>query len=137
MTQMPEPTRFSEPVWLEPYPDLLLEGIPDEAPGPEARYETKEAIALAFIVGLQHLPPLPLRGSPIAVSFRSSDCRGCCASPVFRKMGRAKAGDAHAQFALTRQLGPGVVGRCRAPAHGVFTRRLGYSGTPARRVGRA
>jgi RNA polymerase sigma-70 factor (TIGR02960 family) len=57
MTQMPEPTRWGEPVWLEPYPDLLLEGIPDETPGPEARYETKEAIALALIVGLQHLPP--------------------------------------------------------------------------------
>jgi RNA polymerase sigma-70 factor, ECF subfamily len=57
MTEMPEPTRRAEPVWLEPYPDVLLEGIPDEAPGPEARYETKEAIALAFIVGLQHLPP--------------------------------------------------------------------------------
>jgi RNA polymerase sigma factor (sigma-70 family) len=56
-TPMPEPTRWSEPVWLEPYPDVLLEGIRDEAPGPEARYETKEAIALAFIVGLQHLPP--------------------------------------------------------------------------------
>jgi RNA polymerase sigma-70 factor (ECF subfamily) len=56
MTQMPEPTRWSEPVWLQPYPDSLLEGIPDEAPGPEARYETKEAIALAFIVGIQHLP---------------------------------------------------------------------------------
>ena len=57
MTEMPEPTRRAEPIWLEPYPDVLLEGIPDEAPGPEARYETKEAIALAFIVGLQHLPP--------------------------------------------------------------------------------
>ena len=44
-------------MWLEPYPDVLLEGIPDEAPGPEARYETREAIALAFVVGLQHLPP--------------------------------------------------------------------------------
>ena len=54
---MPEPTRYGEPIWLEPFPDVLLEGIPDEAPGPEARYETKEAIALAFIVGLQHLPP--------------------------------------------------------------------------------
>jgi RNA polymerase sigma-70 factor, ECF subfamily len=52
-----EPTRRSEPIWLEPYPDALLEGIPDRAPGPDARYETKEAIALAFIVGLQHLPP--------------------------------------------------------------------------------
>src|SRR6266516_2714892 len=57
MTLLPEPTRWSEPLWLQPYPDVLLEGIPDEAPGPEARYETKEAIALAFIVGLQHLPP--------------------------------------------------------------------------------
>jgi RNA polymerase sigma-70 factor (ECF subfamily) len=57
MTRMPEPTRWIEPVWLEPYPDVLLDWIPDDAPGPEARYETKEAIALAFIVGLQHLPP--------------------------------------------------------------------------------
>jgi RNA polymerase sigma-70 factor (TIGR02960 family) len=39
--------------------DLLqeTEGVPDHAPGPAARYETKEAIALALIVGLQHLPP--------------------------------------------------------------------------------
>jgi RNA polymerase sigma-70 factor (TIGR02960 family) len=55
--QMPEPTRWSEPLWLQPYPDALLEGIPDAAPGPEARHEAKETIALAFIVGLQHLPP--------------------------------------------------------------------------------
>jgi RNA polymerase sigma-70 factor (TIGR02960 family) len=57
MIEVPEPTRLAEPVWLEPYPDVLLEGLPDNAPGPEARYETKEAIALAFIAGLQHLPP--------------------------------------------------------------------------------
>jgi RNA polymerase sigma-70 factor (TIGR02960 family) len=57
MPPFPEPTRWTEPVWLEPYPDMLLDGVPDEAPGPEARYETKEAIALAFVVGLQHLPP--------------------------------------------------------------------------------
>jgi RNA polymerase sigma-70 factor (TIGR02960 family) len=57
MTEMPEPTRRAEPIWFEPFPDVLLEGIPDEAPGPEARYETKEAMELAFIVGLQHLPP--------------------------------------------------------------------------------
>ena len=57
MTGVPEPTRRAEPVWLEPYPDVLFEPIADEAPGPEARYETKEAIALAFIGGLQHLPP--------------------------------------------------------------------------------
>src|SRR5438105_9386272 len=57
VTKMPEPTRWVEPLWLEPYPDVLLDGIPDEAPGPDARYETKEAIALAFVAGLQHLPP--------------------------------------------------------------------------------
>jgi RNA polymerase sigma-70 factor (TIGR02960 family) len=58
---MPEPTpptRRSEPLWLQPYPDMLLEGLPDSAPGPAARYETKEATALAFVAGLQRLPPL-------------------------------------------------------------------------------
>lgn len=57
MSDMPEPTRRAEPIWLEPYPDVLLDGVADEAPGPEARFEAKEATALAFIVGLQHLPP--------------------------------------------------------------------------------
>jgi RNA polymerase sigma-70 factor (ECF subfamily) len=53
----PEPTRYGEPQWLEPYPDLLLDGIPDRAPGPEARYETREAVSLAFMMALQRLPP--------------------------------------------------------------------------------
>jgi RNA polymerase sigma-70 factor, ECF subfamily len=57
MTEMPEPTRRGDPVWLEPFPDVLLEGVADDAPGPEARYQTKEATELAFIVGLQHLAP--------------------------------------------------------------------------------
>ena len=57
MTEMPEPTRHGEAIWLEPFPDVLLDGIPDQAPGPEARYETKEAIELGFVVGLQHLSP--------------------------------------------------------------------------------
>ncbi len=53
----PEPTRLGEPVWLEPYPDELLQGLPDIAPGPEARYETKEAVGLAFVTALQRMPP--------------------------------------------------------------------------------
>ena len=57
MVKPPEPTRRTEPIWLEPYPDALLEGVADVAPGPEARYETREAIALAFVAALQHLPP--------------------------------------------------------------------------------
>ena len=48
MTEMPEPTRYGEAIWLEPFPDVLLEGIPDPAPSPEARYEAKEAIELGL-----------------------------------------------------------------------------------------
>src|SRR5215217_6960774 len=51
-----EPTRLIEPVWLEPYPDVQLEGLADAVPGPEARYEARESIELAFIVALQALP---------------------------------------------------------------------------------
>jgi RNA polymerase sigma-70 factor (TIGR02960 family) len=53
----PEPTRLGELLWLEPYPDVLLEGLPDNAPGPEARYEALESISLAFITALQLLRP--------------------------------------------------------------------------------
>ena len=53
----PEPTRLGEVLWLEPYPDVLLEGFADSAPGPEARYETRESISLAFVKALQLLPP--------------------------------------------------------------------------------
>jgi RNA polymerase sigma-70 factor (ECF subfamily) len=53
----PEPTRFGEVVWLEPFPDTLLDGAIDTPLGPEARYEQTEAISLAFIAALQVLPP--------------------------------------------------------------------------------
>src|SRR5205823_6799316 len=52
----PEPTRLGEVVWLEPYPDALLEGAINAPLGPEARYEQSEAISLAFITALQLLP---------------------------------------------------------------------------------
>jgi RNA polymerase sigma-70 factor (TIGR02960 family) len=57
MVDAPEPTRRTDPVWLEPYPDVLLEGIPDRSPGPEARYEARESLELAFISTLQHMSP--------------------------------------------------------------------------------
>src|SRR5712691_4216688 len=47
--EAPEPTRRTEPTWFEPYPDALLADLPDASPGPEARYETWEALALAFV----------------------------------------------------------------------------------------
>jgi RNA polymerase sigma-70 factor (TIGR02960 family) len=75
LTEVPEPTRRVEPIWLEPYPDVLLDGVPDDTPGPDARYEAKEAVALAFVAGLQHLPPqqravLVLRD---ALGFRAAE----------------------------------------------------------------
>jgi RNA polymerase sigma-70 factor (ECF subfamily) len=59
MTQvkLPEPTRTGEILWLEPYPDAFLEGLADSDPGPEARYEMREAVSLAFVTALQLLPP--------------------------------------------------------------------------------
>jgi RNA polymerase sigma-70 factor (ECF subfamily) len=57
MAEPPEPTRLTEPIWLQPYPGALLEGMPDASAGPEARYETRETIGLAFVAALQHLPP--------------------------------------------------------------------------------
>jgi RNA polymerase sigma-70 factor (ECF subfamily) len=44
-------------VWLQPYPDVLLEGVAAEATGPEARYEARESVGLAFMIALHHLPP--------------------------------------------------------------------------------
>ena len=57
MVEPPEPTRLSEPIWLEPYPDVLLEDVADSAPGPHTRYETREAVGLAFVTAMQHLAP--------------------------------------------------------------------------------
>jgi RNA polymerase sigma-70 factor (TIGR02960 family) len=56
----PEPTRLGEIVWLEPFPDALLEGVMDLPLGPEARYEQAESMSLAFVTALQVLPPRQL-----------------------------------------------------------------------------
>jgi RNA polymerase sigma-70 factor (TIGR02960 family) len=53
----PEPTRRGEITWLQPYPDTLLDGIADTAPAPDARYQAVEAVELAFVAGLQRIPP--------------------------------------------------------------------------------
>ena len=66
---LPKSTGAGDPPWLEPYPDILLDHLVDPLPGPEARYETTEAISLAFITALQLLPP------------RSAPCL-CCATSL-------------------------------------------------------
>jgi RNA polymerase sigma-70 factor (TIGR02960 family) len=74
----PVPTPRDEAVWLQPFPDALLEGAIDVPPGPEARYEQAEAISLAFVTALQLLPPrqvavLILRD---VLGFRASEVAG-------------------------------------------------------------
>lgn len=54
---MPDPNGALDIAWLEPYPDSALVGIPDGAPGPDARYEMRESVQLAFIAAIQLLPP--------------------------------------------------------------------------------
>jgi RNA polymerase sigma-70 factor (ECF subfamily) len=56
-TPPPKAARAGEVLWLEPYPDVLLDGLADDSPGPDARYETRESVSLAFITVLQLLPP--------------------------------------------------------------------------------
>jgi RNA polymerase sigma-70 factor (TIGR02960 family) len=99
-----EPTRLGEVTWLQPFPDVLLEGLADRAPGPEARYETREAISLAFVTALQLLPPrqravLILRD---VLGFRASEVAGMLESTgesVTSALKRARA-------AMARRLGP-------------------------------
>jgi RNA polymerase sigma-70 factor (ECF subfamily) len=55
--EMPRGEPATEVAWLEPYPDAALEGVADTAPGPDARYEMREAIQLAFVAAIQHLSP--------------------------------------------------------------------------------
>jgi RNA polymerase sigma-70 factor (TIGR02960 family) len=109
--ERPEPTRVSEPLWLQPYPDVLLKALPDAAPGPEARYETRESLGLAFVAGLQRLPPrqravLVLRD---VLGFRSAEVADMLAgseASVNSALQRARA-------ALATRLQPGD--RERAP----------------------
>jgi RNA polymerase sigma-70 factor (ECF subfamily) len=53
---MPVGSPPTEIPWIEPYPDLALEGVPDVSPGPSAQYELRETVRLAFIGATQRLP---------------------------------------------------------------------------------
>jgi RNA polymerase sigma-70 factor (ECF subfamily) len=100
----PEPTRMSEPVWLEPYPDVLLA---DRTQEPEARYESREAISLAFMFALQRLPPrqravLVLRD---VLGFRAAEAAeivGATEVAVNRMLQRARQ-------AMDRSVPPGAL----------------------------
>jgi RNA polymerase sigma-70 factor (TIGR02960 family) len=101
----PEPTRLGEVMWLQPYPDVLLDEVMDTDPGPEARIEAREAISLAFVTALQLLPPLQrvvlvLRD---VLGFRASEVAhilDTTEESVTSALKRARAG-------LQRKLPPG------------------------------
>ena len=111
----PEPTRLGEVVWLQPYPDALLEGVAGGPLGPEARYEQAESISLAFVTALQVLPPrqvavLILRD---VLGFRASEVAGMLDVTVESVNSALK----RARASLRRQLPPDD-GRERPPAAG-------------------
>ncbi|GII52618.1 RNA polymerase sigma factor [Planotetraspora thailandica] len=92
----PEPSRLGEVLWLQPYPDHLLDGLPDQNPGPEARYESHEAISLAFITAVQLLPPnqravLLLRDVLGYRAAEAADLLGLTESAVTSALKRARA----------------------------------------------
>ena len=108
----PEPTRLGEVVWLEPYPDALLEGATGVPPGPEARYEQTEAISLAFVTALQALPPrqvavLILRD---VLGFRASEVAGMLDSTVESVTSALKRARASLQPTASRRSGPTCAG---------------------------
>jgi RNA polymerase sigma-70 factor (TIGR02960 family) len=97
MPALPQPASDSEPTWLEPYPDMLLADLPDTSPGPEARYEARESISLAFVAALQHLPPrqratLVLRDALGYRAAETADLLGCSLDSVNSSLRRARAG---------------------------------------------
>ena len=111
----PEPTRLGEVVWLEPYPDAVLEDAANVAPGPEARYEQTESISLAFVTALQVLPPRQLAVLILrdVLGFHASEVAGMLDSTVHSVNSALK----RARATLQRQR-PATAGREPPPASG-------------------
>jgi RNA polymerase sigma-70 factor (ECF subfamily) len=111
----PAPTRLGEVAWLEPFPDVLLDGAIDVPIGPEARYLQTESISLAFVKALQLLPPRQLAVLVLrdVLGFRASEVAGmldATVESVNSALKRARAG-------LERQRPP-ASGREAPPAPG-------------------
>ena len=127
----PEPTRLGEVVWLEPYPDALLEGAIDMPLGPEARYEQTEAISLAFVTALQVLPASPARRAHLARRARIPRQRGGRHARLDRRIGQQRPQTGPRQPAAP----PAADRRARTAARSGLTRRAGARGEVRPRVG--
>jgi RNA polymerase sigma-70 factor (ECF subfamily) len=56
----PQPATGGEVLWLQPYPDQLLDELPAaDADEPEAVTVARETVELAYLVAVQHLAPRP------------------------------------------------------------------------------
>ena len=130
---------MGEPVWLQPFPDVLLDGLPDAAPGPQARYEMNESISLAFIASVQSLPPrqrvvLVLRDVEAMVRLLTDDAWLRMPPLPLQYQGRARVAGFMATVALrggTRRYRLVPTRANRQPAYGCY----GYDGNEP--VGRA
>jgi transposase len=114
LAEPPEPTRRSEPIWLEPYPDALIGAAADTSPGPEARYELKEAVSLAFV------------GAPAAAAATPGGARAARRTRFPSGGGRRDARD-------ERSCGEG----CPAARPGIGCRRAPVARGASRRPGQA
>ena len=114
-----------DPVWLEPYPDQWLACVPGPGSGPvagraatagpEARYEQRESVEIAFMIMLQHLPPLQravlilrdvLAFSTAEVAGQLSTTTAAVNSALQRARGAARAGlPGSSQQSALRALG--------------------------------
>ena len=110
----------TEPVWLEPYPDRWLAG--GTGSSPEARYEQRESVELAFLVALQKLPP---RQRAVLIL---RDVMGFSAAEISSQTGHLGAVGEQRAAARSR-LGPPGPAR-QEPAVGLArTRRPAHQGT--------
>ena len=111
----PEPTRLGEVVWLEPYPDALLEGAIDVPLGPEARYEQTEV----HLAGLRDRPAgpaaAPARRPHLARRPRIPRQRGGRHARLDRRIGqqRPQTGPRQPAAPAAADRRPRTASRCR------------------------